>query len=228
MYTEGEYLTKNPTWHTEDSPWKAERILAMMRRNRLEIKSVCEVGCGAGDILRRLRDALPSDVRFTGYDISPQAIDLCGRGDSERLEFHLGDFARQGNGRFDLVLAIDVFEHVEDYFGFLRGLRGKGGRFIFHIPLDISVQTVLRGSPILRARRDVGHVHYFTKETALATLTDCGYEVIDYFFTGGAIDLPARSLRAAIAKVPRKLIFKLNSNLAARTLGGFSLLVLAR
>ena len=79
-------------------------------------------------------------------------------------------------------MAIDVFEHVEDYFGFLRKLREKAEYKIFHIPLDLSVQTVLRSSPIIKGRKSVGHIHYFTKETALETLKDTGYEIIDYFY----------------------------------------------
>jgi hypothetical protein len=76
------------------------------------------------------------------------------------------------NAHFDIVMAIDVFEHVEDYFGFLRKLRGKAEYKIFHIPLELSVQSVLRSSIIIEGRKSVGHIHYFTKETALETLKD--------------------------------------------------------
>jgi hypothetical protein len=54
MYTQGEYLKKHPTWHVEDSPWKAEQIIKIMERNRLKPNSICEVGCGAGEILNQL------------------------------------------------------------------------------------------------------------------------------------------------------------------------------
>ncbi|MDX9745689.1 MAG: hypothetical protein WCX84_00020 [Syntrophales bacterium] len=93
---------------------------------------------------------------------------------------------------FDIVMAIDVFEHVEDCFGFLRKLKEKAEYKIFHIPLDLSVQTVLRSFPIIHGRKSVGHIHYFTKETALETLKDTGYLIIDYFYTGGSLELPNR------------------------------------
>lgn len=98
----------------------------------------------------------------------------------------------------------------------------------FNIPLDISVQTVLRGSPILKVRQEVGHIHYFTKETAIATLIDTDYEIIDYFYTAASLDLPAKSIKSLLAKLPRKVMYKLNKNLTVRFLGGFSLMVLTK
>jgi hypothetical protein len=86
----------------------------------------------------------------------------------------------------------------------------------------------LRSSPILAGRKQVGHIHYFTKETALAALVDTGYEVVDYFFTAGMVELPGKPLKSRILNIPRKLMFKLNKNLTARILGGYSLLVLAK
>ena len=52
IYTNGYYLEKNPTWHVEDSSWKAKNIIKMMKRNNIVPKTICEVGCGAGEILR--------------------------------------------------------------------------------------------------------------------------------------------------------------------------------
>lgn len=226
MYTQGKYLENNPTWHVEDSPWKAKQILKIIERNNLYPNSVCEVGCGAGEILNQLYFQMPSHVSFTGYDISPQAVELCQSRKKERLQFYLQDLLQEDNTYFDLILAIDVFEHLEDYFCFLRGLHKKGKYKIFHIPLEMSVQTVWRISSILQARKYQGHLHYFSQETALATLQDAGYQIVDYFYTSAAIDLPAKSFKTSLAKLPRKVLAKINSDLAARLLGGHSLMVL--
>lgn len=51
---------------------------------------------------------------------------------------------------WDLVLVLDVFEHVDDYLGFLRGLSRIARNIIFHIPLDISVMRVLASALIDR------------------------------------------------------------------------------
>jgi 2-polyprenyl-3-methyl-5-hydroxy-6-metoxy-1,4-benzoquinol methylase len=228
LYQDGRYLELNPTWHAEDSPWKARQVFEMIRRNDLQANSICEIGCGAGEVLNQLHLLLPGPVSFTGFEISPQAFQLCQAKEKERLHFHLDDLLLLDEAYFDIVLAIDVFEHVEDYFGFLRRLRKKGQFKIFHIPLELSVQTVFRGSPILRQRRSLGHIHYFTKETALAGLIDTGYEILDHFYTSHCIDLPAKSLKNSFARIPRKIAYQLHRDLAVRMLGGFSLMVLAQ
>lgn len=228
IYTTGEYLGNNPTWHVEDSAWKAQQIFKIIERNNLQPKSVCEVGCGSGEILNQLYLKMPETVDFTGYEISPQAFELCKTRNKQRLNFNLGDLVRQENVDFDVLLCIDVFEHIEDYLTFLKDLQKKAKYKIFHIPLDLSVSSVLRSSPILRARQSVGHLHYFSKETALATLKDSGYEICDYFYTAGSLDLPNKSFKTLLANLPRKVLYGLNQDIAVRLLGGYSLLVLTK
>jgi ubiquinone/menaquinone biosynthesis C-methylase UbiE len=72
LYVEGEYLAKNPGWHVEESAWKARQVVRALRRNDVAPKTICDVGCGAGEVLRQLQASLDSDCRFWGYDISPQ------------------------------------------------------------------------------------------------------------------------------------------------------------
>src|SRR5256885_2163026 len=76
LYTTGEYLKKNPTWHVEESPWKAKQILHMMARQMLTPTKICEIGCGVGEVLKQLQDQMDTSCQFWGYDISPQAIQL--------------------------------------------------------------------------------------------------------------------------------------------------------
>jgi len=228
VYNDGTYLTNNPTWHEEDSPWKAKQISRILNKNEINTSSICEVGCGAGGILNYLADSYGTDVTFYGYEISPQAFDICRQKEKQNLHFFHKDLLRENDGFFNVVMAIDVIEHVEDYFDFLRKFRVRGKFHIFHIPLDLSVQTVLLSNPILKCRTSVGHIHYFTKETALATLKDTGYEVIDSFYTDSIADIPNVGWKVSPMKWPRKLFFSINQDLAARVLSGFSLLVLAK
>ena len=227
IYQTGEYVEKNPTYHVEDSPWKAAQVLMLIEKHHLTPRTICEVGCGAGEILRQLQLILPDNTRFCGYEISPQAFALCRERENDRLHFFCEDLIASEGAAFDLLLCLDVFEHVEDYFGFLRGLRGKATHKIFHIPLDLSVQWVWRCRPIMREREQGGHLHYFTKETALATLRDAGYEVVDWCYTPGALANP-RSVKARLASWPRRLLSALNQDQVVRVLGGYSLLVLAK
>ena len=221
-----EYLKNNPGWHVDDSPWKAKQIIKMLARNSIKPKSITEVGCGAGEILNQLYQSMPKDISFTGYDISGDAINLAKQREKDRLKFKHEDFL-EADVKPDLLLMIDVFEHVENYLGFLTICKNKAKNTIFHIPLDISVHGVLRNK-LINGRKSVGHLHYFMKETAIATLVDSGYDIEDFFYTAGSLDLPRKTLKSKIAVLPRKFMYCINKDLAAKTLGGFSLLVLAK
>ena len=228
IYTDGTYLRNNPDWHVDDSPWKAKHVATMLDRHGIVPQTVCEIGCGAGEILRSLSTHLEPSTRFFGYEISPNAYKICSQKANERFTFRLANLLDETNVRFDLVMAMDVFEHVEDYFGFLRKLRDKAQYKIFHIPLELSAQEVLRGKPLLNARRSVGHIHHFSKETALATLEDCGYTVLDHFYTSGRTDLGGLGWKSQLMRIPRQALYRMNQDAAVRALGGYSLLVLAR
>jgi hypothetical protein len=201
IYESGEYLEKNPHWHAADSAWKAEQILKMIRKHGLNPATVCEVGCGAGEILNNLHAQLPETI-FFGYEVSPQAFEICSAKSKERLQFTLGDLLKTDK-RFDLLLCIDVFEHVPNYLSFLEKLRGHAERFVFHIPLDLSMLSILRPARLMKTRYGVGHVHMFTAEMALAVLKDTGYEVVDSFFTAGGVELEKnqKRLRTAAPRV---------------------------
>ncbi len=225
-YHDGSYLDHNPTYHVEDGPWKAAQILKMLRRHNLRPWSIGEVGCGAGEVLRQLQSQLPEGPAFHGYDISPQAIALCRQRENDRLRFTCADLLATETKPFDLLLCMDVIEHVEDYLGFLRRLRSKAAQHVFHIPLEMSVQGVLRRRPILIGRATAGHLHYFMKDTALQTLEDAGYTVVDWFYTPCCEQ--GKGFRSMLARWPRRLAGRMCPDLAARVLGGYSLLVLAK
>jgi cyclopropane fatty-acyl-phospholipid synthase-like methyltransferase len=224
-YKDGSYLHKNQTWHVEDSAWKAKQVVAILEKNRIRPTTVCEVGCGAGEILKQLSVAMP-DVSFVGYELSPQAFELCKSRESERVQFRSSNLLLE-EACFDCLLCMDVFEHVEDYIGFLKALRSKATYKIFHIPLDISVLSILRGY-MMAQRREVAHLHYFSPETALATLTHCGYEVVDSCFTTPFLDLPRRSLIGKCARPLYRMLYAAAPHWTVRLLGLSSYLVLAR
>ena len=227
IYTTGKYLESNPGWHVGDSPWKSDQILKMVRKHNLQPTTVCEIGCGAGEILSRLREDLPA-AQFSGYEVSPQAFELCRTREKERLHFVLGDLL-ETQEKFSLLLCIDVFEHIPNYLSFLEKLCGHADQFIFHIPLDLSLLSILRPARLAQVRYGVGHLHTFTQETALSVLKDTGYEIRDSFFTAGGMELEKnqRRLRTVLANLPRRVIGGFSQKLSAWLLGGYSLLVLA-
>lgn len=227
IYRDGSYLQLNPSWHIEESPFKVRQIRRMIDRRNLAPKSVCDVGCGAGLVLAELQQHFPSGCVCWGYDISPAALEMCSSRANDKLHFRQCDVrVDPWDAFFDLLLMLDVFEHVEDYIGLLRSVQRKAKQKLFHIPLDLSVQAVVRRNGLVRRRDEHAHLHYFTKETALRTLTDAGYTIVDFFFTPRCIELGDLIVQK-IARLPRRICFALSPDLTVRVLGGYSLMVLA-
>ena len=227
VYVNGEHLEKNPDWHVHASSWKAQHVLRILKRHQIAPQTIGEVGCGAGEVLRQLQLNMDPHCVFSGYDISPQAIELARGRENQQLHCKLADILQEADAYFDLLLILDVVEHVEDYFAFLRDLKGLARDKIFNFPLDLSVQALVRNDGLMMRRRTYGHLHYFTKDLALQSLAGEGYEVLDWFYAPFGIDFPVGA-KGKVVRWPRMLLSAISEDLAARLLGGFSLFVLAR
>jgi hypothetical protein len=228
IYVEGTYLNYNPTWHVEHSPWKAGQIIKILNKNNVNPGTICEVGCGGGEILNQLFYKLSPRNKYIGYDISPQAIEIARSIKNDKLEFLNKDFFADSNSFYDVLLIMDVVEHVENYIGFLTNIKERGTYKIFHFPLDLNVLIMLRSKPLLETRKAAGHIHYFTKDIVVAVLNDLGYEIIDSFYTDLSSVVPPKSIKMKILNLFRKYSFKINKDFAAKMFGGYSLLVLTK
>ena len=80
-------------------------------------RSVLDVGCGTGYVLRQLAARLPQASEFLGMDAAPTMIEVAraAAGD-ERLAFVQGTAERlpAGDGVYDLVLSTTSFDHWTD------------------------------------------------------------------------------------------------------------------
>lgn len=227
-YTDGEYLKQHPGWHREHSAWKAAQIRALLARNALAPRTVVEVGCGAGGILAALQRELDPTVELIGYEIAPDALKLAEPLRNDRLRFVLGDFAASEAPPPDVLLAIDVVEHVGDYLGFLRALRPRARAHVFHLPLDLSLLSSAQPRRLDWNYESVGHLHYFTQETALRALRNVGYEIADWTLTCVELDLPPPVGQQQRLRTLRRLGRRISPDWTSRLLGGFSLLALCR
>jgi SAM-dependent methyltransferase len=221
IYLDGSYnASTGGTWHLEDAPFKAKQIMRMLDRHpEAQPRSVCDIGCGSGGILAELNNNLDPSTKLVGYEVSPQAHALSRRFQSDRCEFMMGD-AFADPGFFDLALIIDVVEHVEDCFGFMRQCGAKAAWKLYHIPLDASASLVLRGA---NCWDSVGHLHLFTMETAIKAVQQADQRVVDSFLTPVSLERPHRPA-THLTNIPRRI---LPERLGARLLGGYSMMILA-
>ncbi len=240
FYHNGTYLKNNPDWHISAAPWKTRGILATLQRNNLTPHKVCEIGCGAGEILHLLQLQLGDDCQFEGYDIAPQAIALAKARENNHLHVHLADFLKVSDVFFDVILLVDVLEHFEDCFRMLREIKPKSTYKIFQLPLDISLASVLRNE-LIDFRHATGHLHFFTKDVILEVIRDAGYEVLDAFYILPPLDTspwsnnPRHFLRKllrltkrGLQRLPGLVLYGIHRDLAVRVFGGWRLMVLVK
>lgn len=223
---QSKYLRDFPDWHAADSPWKAEKVFALMQRNSLSPATIAEIGCGSGETLNQLYSKLPETTEFFGFDIAPDAIAIAKPKEKDRLHFTEENLLETSR-HFDLLLMLDVFEHVEDYYGFLKKAKPLADRTIFAVPLEFSLRTLLKPTLISDSRKAFSHLHSFNWNTALLTLENCGYEVIDYQFA--SIALENKRIKSLSRRALYWLLYRLaGTRLTEDILGGHTLYVLAK
>jgi len=226
-YLEKDYLDNNPTWDMEDSLWKASKVTEILKRNNLTPSEFCEVGCGAGRVLSSLKNDFPN-ANYSGYDIAPDAEQFWRSLRLLEIELYVGDFFLLNNKKREVVMLLDVLEHVPDPHQFLVNIKPSANFLVIHFPLDLSALSVLRETPLLHVRRKVGHIHSFTKGLALELLDECGLEVIDWQYTEAAFSAPQRKLKSKIFSWFRWFFYLFNKDIGVRVLGGETLMVLAK
>jgi predicted TPR repeat methyltransferase len=225
IYQDGSYSQNNPNWHGADAGWKAGKIAEALRAASITFDSCIEVGCGTGLVLEHLAQHFPGKS-YAGYDISPDAAAFW-KNRPKHIAFHNSNLL-QTHSTADVILLIDVFEHVPDYMGFLQALRRHAEHFVFHIPLDMHVSGLLRDRQVY-ARSKVGHLHYFSRATALATLKDCGFEPVSVSLTHLSQEtVEGVSGKTRAANLLRRTIQVVSPGLAAKLMGGYSLLAVCK
>jgi 2-polyprenyl-3-methyl-5-hydroxy-6-metoxy-1,4-benzoquinol methylase len=104
---------------------------------------VLEIGCGIGEVCGRMNKLWPT-AAIHGFDVSGHSIELANSlFKCEAITFHLGedvsDLLLAKNIKFDLVVMMDVYEHIpiasrQSLFGFLRERLSESGMLFISCP----------------------------------------------------------------------------------------------
>lgn len=147
---------------------------AFVARFALDGRRVLEVGCGDGSYIECLRQA-GADASGIEPSAGQRAVAL-GRG-LEVADGYLSDGRVLPGAPFDAFVTRQVFEHVVDMRGFLRGIRANlapGAVGLVEVP---NFEALLEQGRFFDFLAE--HVNYFTPRTLRAALELQGFDVIE-------------------------------------------------
>jgi 2-polyprenyl-3-methyl-5-hydroxy-6-metoxy-1,4-benzoquinol methylase len=127
-----------------------------------------EIGVGQGMLYRHFADA---GWRAAGVDPGDWAASFPG------VVRSIDDI--DVGRRFDMIVAMDVLEHVRDPVAMVRRLRGlaaPGARLFMAFPNRVSLRARVRRGR-WRMVRPLGHLHFFSPRSARLMLKKAGWDV---------------------------------------------------
>jgi 2-polyprenyl-3-methyl-5-hydroxy-6-metoxy-1,4-benzoquinol methylase len=183
--------------------WQAETLLDRLVDLDFKGKRVLEIGCGNGDFLRHLAARHP-DALLTGID--PHTAHPSNQIRKMSLEEFLIAWRGQHLPPYDVIIMLDVFEHMPDPVDTLRKVRsllGPSGRLILKVPNKNSILYRV-GKCLTQVRISLGrqilsriyqvhyfppHYYYYNKSSLSELLAGENWEVDSIHYVS---ELPAK------------------------------------
>ena len=141
------------------------------------IKNLADAGCGEGFTTDRVKRAL-QHLNVDAYDIQPEYINYA-KTHFPNISFNNLAFEKTKK-RYDLVLCLEVLEHLPNPEKFLQVLADhtiKG--VIVSVPREplFRIANIFRGKYLLNTGNTPGHINHWTKSSFTKFLKACSKDV---------------------------------------------------
>ena len=191
IYNDNSYLEKNPTLHTEDSEFKFQNIKRFL--SSIEVKNnrikILDIGGGAGIIGKLVLEYFLKSgivVTFHSLDLSTQMLKIQLKNNPQIKKIINCSINECTELNYDLVLMIDVIEHIEGKEDTAKILNKLGKNIIYNIPIEINFFDILKYLKSYfryykRQKKRWGHIHFFSFTSSQSFLRR-HYKIIDSYF----------------------------------------------
>lgn len=223
-----EYLIKNPNMHLEDSLQKV-RQAELVIPPKIKVDSLLDVACGAGMITIEMAKRLKTSNNV-GIDISRMMINKAKELDKSKLiDWRVSDiFKYNPKNKFDVVLCMDILEHVKDDLMFLKKVSSLGKYILIKTPLEKSTFSKFLVKfniydPWEDTNERYGHVHHYDERDLLVLFSKSNLKVIKSV----SVPMPKRS--KFVWEIFRLLFYPISlfsMNKMVQISGGFKIIFL--
>src|SRR3989338_2385031 len=110
---------------------------------KYKIRDICEIGCGVGNLSSKLGKR---GFKVDAFDLDKNAVQLAKKyNKNKNVNFFSKDILKLSvNKKYDLVLAIEVIEHIKDDIGAIKNAKEilkKSGFFLITVPINEGYRT---------------------------------------------------------------------------------------
>jgi ubiquinone/menaquinone biosynthesis C-methylase UbiE len=197
IYASGEYIRNNPTLDVEDTPWKLEKILPALdnfiKDSIMKDIKLLDVGGGAGLILDGVSDYLRDEninVKKYALDLSKEMLQIQKENNPDMITLLEGGIEKTSfrDKEIDLVLMVDVLEHVSDPVAALKELNRISKYVIFKVPLEDNIYYNMlnffkRGGLRRYIINKVGHINSYNFAKLRDEIIYYTGQILSYRFT---------------------------------------------
>jgi ubiquinone/menaquinone biosynthesis C-methylase UbiE len=192
IYSSGEYIELNPTLHNEDSFFKYSNIQNILKKSNILKDNISykilDIGGGNGQVGKYFCEYLflnHIEFEFHALDLSEEMLNIQKSNNQYLSKVYSGELEALAE-HYDIVLMIDVIEHIVDYNVFLSELNRKSSFIIFNIPIEKNVFDRMRNIYLKcgyykEQFRTLGHVNFYTYSSSIKLLR-AYFELIELDF----------------------------------------------
>lgn len=137
-----------------------------------KVKDICEIGCGVGILSDKLGKA---GFKVDAFDLDKNAVNLANRyNKGKNVKFsHENILTKKINKKYDLVLAVEVLEHIKNDSKAVKnvsGLLNPNGFFLITVPINEGYRTEFDNRS--------GHIRRYSKKDLTAKLEKENFRII--------------------------------------------------